>query len=269
MPKQGLLPASTPPGRHDRRSAQAWGFARWLVLLLAIVLLPLAPPDLARAAEGDPAVQAVSLEQRYGHWELDADIDFELHPQLRHAAERGLPLYFTANLDITRPRWWWFDEAVIHAERTWSISYNALTRQWRVGAGSLALPVASLDEALAMVRHVRGWPIMPADALSPDTTYSGRLRMQLDTSQLSRPFQVNALNSSAWALSTPWSRFTITVPETVATEEPAETPAPAPDPVPAAEAPPAPVAPDVPRANEEPAASNAGSGLRAPAVSAS
>lgn len=181
------------------------------LLLVASTLLLCAASAVSE--EAAPAVEDVAVSLHEDGWRLQADISFELNPQLRNAVERGLPLFFSADVTITRPRWWWFDEQVLSEERIWSISYNALIREWRVRGGGLALPVSSLDEALALVRHIRGWVIAPADALEPGEEYLGRVRLRLDVSQLSRPFQVNAMNSSAWALSTPWKEFAIHVPD--------------------------------------------------------
>lgn len=185
-------------------------FVARLLLVASFLLLCAAP---AVGEESAAAVQDVAIALHEDGWHLDADVSFELNPQLRNAVERGLPLYFSADVTITRPRWWWFDQQVVSQERLWSISYNALIREWRVRGGGLALPVSSLDEALALVRHIRNWVIAPADALEPGEEYLGRVRLRLDVSQLSRPFQVNAMNSSAWALSTPWKEFSIQVPE--------------------------------------------------------
>ena len=179
-----------------------------------LILIPLLLPFVAPGAQAQTAAQVekVNVSRTEEGIQLDADIAFELNDQLREAAERGLPLYFSVDVIITRPRWWWFDEQVLSTERLWSISYNALIRQWRVSGGGLALPIASLDEALALVRHIRGWTIAPAGALQPAEHYEGQIRLRLDVSQLSRPFQVNALNSSEWALSTPWEPFGIDLP---------------------------------------------------------
>lgn len=139
---------------------------------------------------------------------LSADIDFTLSGELHEAAMRGVSLYFTADLTLVRPRWWWFDQTVLSTNQTWRIQYNALTRQWRIGTGDLSMPATTLDEALDLVRHIRGWTLLPAAALEEDTPYQGRLRLRLDTSRLARPFQVDALNSKAWSLTTPWKDFT-------------------------------------------------------------
>jgi hypothetical protein len=89
--------------------------------------------------------------------------------------------------------------------------YNALTRQWRVGTGDLSLPESSMNDALAMLRHIRGWAVAYVADLDRDQEYQGRVRLRLDTSLLARPFQVDAINSSAWTLATPWKTFSFSV----------------------------------------------------------
>ena len=184
----------------------SWAILRGLpAFLLAISLFGLSAGQAARAA--DTRIERIDPVVRDGRLEIDADVRFELNNQLRDAAQRGVPLYFTADLVITRSRWWWFDHTVVNTSMTWRIVYNALTRQWRAGAGELSLPMASLDEAMDMVRHIRNWPVTTADNLDSGLQYNGRLRVRLDTSMLARPFQVNALNSSAWTPATPWTDF--------------------------------------------------------------
>lgn len=181
----------------------------FLSLLCVLILLPWSGDTYA----GEPKVVKIDPSLRNGRVEIDADIEFSLNDQLREAAERGVPLYFTADITITRSRWWWLDTTVADTSMTWRIVYNALTRQWRAGMGELTLPVRSLDEAMDMVRHIRGWAVADASDLKPGVKYDGQLRLRLDTSLLARPFQVNALNSRSWSLGTPWTDFDFAVAE--------------------------------------------------------
>jgi hypothetical protein len=91
------------------------------------------------------------------------------------------------------------------------VVYNALTRQWRVGTGDLSLPESSLDDALSLLRNIRGWDVANIKDLETDELYEGQLRLRLNTSLLARPFQVDAFNSSAWSLATPWKNFTFSI----------------------------------------------------------
>ncbi len=160
--------------------------------------------DVQRVTQVEPIIDDGKLY-------IDADIDFTVNGDLRNAAEKGVPIYFTADLEVVSKRWWWFDRTVINEQRTWRIVYNALTRQWRVGTSELTLPESSLDDALSLVRNIRGWAVADIDDLEKDELYEGRIRLRLDTSLLARPFQVDAFNSSAWSLATPWKNFTFSI----------------------------------------------------------
>ncbi len=183
-----------------------------LRLLLAIVLcffLPVqAEIDLPDQRE---RVVSVNPVVRDGSLYIDADVEFSVEGELRNAAQKGVPIYFTADLEILSSRWWWFDKKVVNQQQTWRIVYNALTRQWRVGTGELSLPESSLDDALSLVRNIRGWDVAKIEDLEHDELYEGRLRVRLDTSLLARPFQVDAYNSSAWSLATPWKNFNFSI----------------------------------------------------------
>jgi len=175
------------------------------------LLLLWVPTSVVHAQATEPAITRIEPRVEDGRLVISADVDFELNPELRDAAERGLPLYITADLTITSARWWWFDRTDIDTQQTWRIVFNALTRQWRVGSGELNFPVASLDDALGLIRNIRNWNVIDVDALTVGTVYSGQMRVRLNNTMLPRPFQVNALNSSAWSVSTGWMPFSFEI----------------------------------------------------------
>jgi len=178
---------------------------RRLVILLCLSLFALT------AASAQHILRVEPLLTPDGRLEISADLDVVLNNALRESAERGVALYFTADLEIRAPRWWWFDRRVLSRTRTWRVAYNALTRQWATRIDEVAWPVESLDEAMRLVTNIRGWSVADAGAFDAGGHYRGRLRLRLDTSQLARPFQVHALNSSAWSIETPWADFSFTL----------------------------------------------------------
>lgn len=182
---------------------------RMLRFLITLVFCLLNLLPAAYGNEGE--VSRIDLRVQENQLLIDADVDFTLGGELHDAALKGVSLYFTADLNIREPRWWWFDKTIINTEQTWRIQFNVLTRQWRVSLDELSLPATSLNEALDLVRHIRGWPVGAAGLLQPGTVYRGELRLRLDTAKLARPFQVDALNSNAWSLMTPWKNFTFSL----------------------------------------------------------
>lgn len=181
----------------------------WLSFLLCVFLAVSAGGVVAQSSPEH--VSRIEPVVRDGKLYIDADVVFEVSPELRNAAQKGVPIYFTADLEIVSRRWWWFDRVQVNEQQTWRVVYNALTRQWRVGTGELSLPEASFDDALSLVRNIRGWAVADVADLDTDKEYTGRIRVRLDTSRLPRPFQIDAFNSTAWTLATPWKDFSFSI----------------------------------------------------------
>lgn len=178
-------------------------------LLALLVHLPLA----ARAGDTVETVQA-QLEATEDGYKLHASFAFELNRGLADAIMRGMPLSFTTEVELTRPRWYWFDETALLASRTVRISYNVLTRRYHAAvSGSLQQSFATLDEALSLVRHPGRWLVAEKGKLKAGETYRVGVRMRLDVTQLTKPFQVNALNNSDWQMGSDWNRFSFRVEE--------------------------------------------------------
>ena len=178
---------------------------RWLLLLLLA-------PVFAWAAE----IQVSNPQLALGDegYVLSADFNFELRPRLEEAVARGVVLHFVVDYEMTRERWYWLDETVIARSLTYSLSYHALTRQYRLSTGGLHQSFATLWEALAVLSRLRNWPVIDKGdpALRPGETYQAALRLRLDITQLPRPFQITALGNKDWALASDWKTWTATLP---------------------------------------------------------
>lgn len=175
-----------------------------LASLLAALTLVHAP---ARAADGIEIMHA-HLETGEDGYRLSASFAFDLTRGLEEAVTHGIPLHFTTEVELTRPRWYWFDEHAITASRTVRLSYNVLTRQYHVAIlGSVQQSFATLDDALSLVRRPSRWVVAEKGALKSGATYNVALHMRLNLEYLPKPFQVNSLNNSDWRLATDWKHF--------------------------------------------------------------
>jgi hypothetical protein len=176
-------------------------------LLLATLMLAWTLVPVARAAEGVDITQA-RIEYTDEGYKLSAGFSFELTHGLEDAITHGVPLFFTTDVEITRPRWYWFDERAVNISQTIRISYDPLTRKYHAAIkGHLGQTFNTLDEALSVVRRPGRWMVADRGVFKPGETYSVALRMRLDVALLSKPFQVHALNNSDWRLSSDWKTF--------------------------------------------------------------
>nr|WP_241015030.1 DUF4390 domain-containing protein [Burkholderia sp. Ac-20379] len=166
----------------------------------------------AAPAHADPVnVQRASLQSDGNGWALDARFEFELNANLEDAVNKGIPLYFTTDFELSRARWYWFDEQPVSVTQTIRLSFQPLTREYRVSTGGLALGFPTLKEALAVVQHVTSWHVIDRNQVQAGETYTASVRMQLDTALMPKPFQVDAVNNRDWTLVSDWKRFTFTV----------------------------------------------------------
>ncbi|TXI12183.1 MAG: DUF4390 domain-containing protein [Polynucleobacter sp.] len=151
--------------------------------------------------------QKINLRPVEKAWVLDATLALELSPALEQLVVKGVTLQFVTEFQLTKSRWYWFDAKTVEVQRVSKISYQALTNQYRVTLGNFSLTAANLKQALAAVRTIEDWAVIEASAIDPNQTYQAAVRMRLDTNQLAKPFQVNAINSRSWNLQSDWQRF--------------------------------------------------------------
>lgn len=175
---------------------------------LVVFALALFMPFTA-SAEGIAVTNAV-IESSEEGLQLNADFDVQISQRLEEAVTRGVPLYFVVEFELSRPRWYWFDEKPVKLSQTYKITYTPLLRQYRLSVGNLYQNFTRFDEVKRVLARVRGWHIADKGAFKKEGVFQANLRMRLDTGQLPKPFQLNAVASSDWALNSEWHRWTIT-----------------------------------------------------------
>lgn len=148
---------------------------------------------------------------------LSADANINFNSRLEEAVNKGVVLYFTADFELTRPRWYWFDEAVIRRSRTYQLSAHALTtRQYRLSTGALYQNYTTLEEALRAISRLRNWQVLDKGEVKSGKPYLASLRLYLDLSQMPKTFQVGALANRDWNLTSDWQRWSFTPDDNVA-----------------------------------------------------
>jgi len=152
-------------------------------------------------------IKSFELEKVDNDWLLNATFQIELSPGLEDAVQKGVVLYFQTDFELTRSRWYWFDEKPISAQRQARLSYQPLTQQYRIASEGFSFSAKTISEALQAVGSIGGWRVIDNSQLDPNKAYTASLHMALDLSKLPKPFQVNALNSREWNVSSDWFRM--------------------------------------------------------------
>jgi hypothetical protein len=164
----------------------------------------------AARAEGIHIKSAELIASDAGY-SLEANYEITLSHTLEEALLRGLALPFVIDFELTYPRWWTlnlWNRTIAQFRQQHRLSYNALTRQYRLSFGNLHQNFDTLEEALGVLGRLRERAVFTREDVDPDNVYLAELRLRLDTSQLPKPLQINALASREWNLSSDWYRWT-------------------------------------------------------------
>ena len=178
-----------PPLLVRRRLLQGLG----LLLLLGAFLCGSAQ---AQAIE----LSTLQTSRREAALTLEFAVRIALPKTVEDALHRGVPVYFVAEAELKRNRWYWRDERVARVQRVWRVAYQPLTGFWRVGLGGLNQTYPTLPDAMAAVTRSAGWKVADAAQLDPDSRYYLEFSYRLDNSQLPSPMQIGLGGQAEWTI---------------------------------------------------------------------
>ena len=158
-------------------------------------------------------VTELRLEKSEGALLLQSSLRLDLSAVVEDALQKGMPIYFVTEAEITRDRWYWSDKKISTVARHYRLAYQPLTRLWRLNvsrdpigsvgvASSLSQSFQTLPEAIAAIRRTVNWKLADLSELESDNKYNLYFKFRLDVSQLARPFQMTAGSNAEWDLAT-------------------------------------------------------------------
>ena len=167
--------------------------------------------SLQAQAQPTTDVSNLRLEQTPDGMYLSATMRFELTGAVEEALLKGIPITFVSEAQLLRDRWYWYDKNVAWATRSVRLSFQPLTRRWRIsvnagtgessGGANLSQSFDQLPEALVAVRRISRWKIAEGAEIDADSRHSVDFRFRLDTSQLPRPMQIGITGNADWSVS--------------------------------------------------------------------
>lgn len=170
---------------------------RWLALAAALLL---GLPPLAARSQGIE-LTAFEIQRTDEGVLLSFAAAFDLPRSVEEALLKGVPLHFHAEAAVFQERWYWRDRRVAQAGRGWRLTYQPLTRRFRVGFGGLNQGYDTLAEALGSLSRSSRWKIAEPGQLDDDARHYVEFAFRLDTAQLPRPMQIGIGGQPEWSLS--------------------------------------------------------------------
>ena len=160
-----------------------------------------------------PVVQLseFKLERQEDAYLLSSTLNFDLPQAVEDALSKGIALYFLAEVQVAKERWYWYDKYLSRQERHFRLSYNPLSRRWRLVTSSKPIPNSglgvtmgvaydSLAEALSAIKRSTQWRVVDATDIEANGKYRLDYQFKLDLTQFPRPFQIGTLGESDWTM---------------------------------------------------------------------
>jgi len=172
---------------------------RMVLATAAAAVLAGAIPPLVAAPE-HMELTALDITRDEDGVYLNYAVEFDLTHAVEDALNRSVPLYFVAEAEVFRDRWYWRDRRVADAVRVWRIVYQPLTSSYRVTFGALSQSYTTRSEALAAITRGVRWKIAEPGQIEDGAHHYVEFRYRLYTNLLPRPMQICVAGQPDWQL---------------------------------------------------------------------
>jgi hypothetical protein len=177
-----------------RRTARR--VAVWWMLAMALF----AAATTGRAAD----LELTSFDLTHGEDGvfLSYAVNLELSRSADDALSKAVPLFFVAEAELFRNRFYWRDQRIGYAARRWRIVFQPLTSTYRVTFdGGLSQNYPNRAEAFAAISRSARWKIAEGAQIEEGSRHYLEFSFRLDTSQLPRPMQIGIGGQADWTMS--------------------------------------------------------------------
>jgi len=176
------------------RAGGGWvAFRRTLAWLTCALLLAL-------TVRADSELVAFEIVHNEEGVLLTYAVNLDLSRSVDDALTKAVPLYFVAEAEVFRDRWYWRDLRVANAVRTWRIVYQPLTTTYRVTFAGRSQNYASREEAFTAISRGARWKVAEPGQIEDGSRHYVEFSFRLDTSLLPRPMQIGIGGQADWAL---------------------------------------------------------------------
>ncbi|WP_346766982.1 DUF4390 domain-containing protein [Wielerella bovis] len=185
-----------------------------LSLILTSAILLLSAPLATAESISHSRYQGKILAN--GQLGISSRFKTELPEQLQSALKQGVPLDFALSYRLESPTiasYRFKIKQLTGSENVvnYRLSYHPLTGRYRVSVGTFSSEYNSLEVALKAVGAIANWQVLKKGTLQnvPSDKVKAQIRLNLTTSKLPKPFQINVLTSNHWDLDSGWRDLNI------------------------------------------------------------
>ena len=157
------------------------------------------------AGEFSAVVKNINVELVVDHYELNADIDYQLSPVAKEALQKGIALTWSVLIKVEQQGRVW-NSSVQSLAIEYQIQNHALLNLYsikRLSTGERSV-FSSLAGALNFISKMRRVVIVDKQLIQPDKQYHVAVKVKFKHEALPVPLRPFSYFNSQWALSSYW-----------------------------------------------------------------
>ncbi len=176
--------------------------------MAAATALSVALTGRIRADALDGVLQVVSayVEVDQSVYQLHARIEYPMTPEIEDALRDGVTLSFELEARVTRDRRFWFDPIVADVTLRRDLTYHSISDRYVVRdvLSGEQQSFSRLDDALAFLSTVDGWPVLVASELVQGEQYHISVRAGIRRGRLAASLRALLFWTSDWDRVSGW-----------------------------------------------------------------
>jgi hypothetical protein len=168
------------------------------------------------ALEGVLEVESAFVNRSGGVYELTARIRYPANADMQQALRDGVSLAFNLEVEIQRERRYWLDASVTTIALRRELTYHAVSERYVIreigrpaGGDGAQRAFGTLDEALASLGEVDGWPIVVAPQLRAGGDYRISVRASMRRGRLPDALRLLLFWTDDWSRESDWYAWSL------------------------------------------------------------
>jgi hypothetical protein len=197
----------------DRRTA----LVRLAIFVVAVLSSALISERLLAQSVEQPLGDALEIQSGFvnvvnGVYQLQVRVRYPTNEEDRDALRQGVSLFYDVDLEVTRERRFWTAASIVNLSLRRELSYHSVSERYLVkdpqGVAETR-SFASLEEALADLGKVDGWPILVSAQVAEEGNYFVNVRAVVRRGRLTDALRALMFWSDDWQRRSEWYSWSL------------------------------------------------------------
>lgn len=197
----------------DRRTA----LVRLAIFVVAVLSSALISERLLAQSVEQPLSDALEIQSGFvnvvnGVYQLQVRVRYPMNDEDRDALQQGVSLFYDVDLEVTRERRFWTAASIVNLSLRRELSYHSVSERYLVKDPQGVVETrsfASLEEALADLGKVDGWPILVSAQVAEEGNYFVNVRAVVRRGRLTDALRALMFWSDDWQRRSEWYSWSL------------------------------------------------------------